>query len=87
MPQNAASTLRPKALAILREGRLTVISAETPPYLDAPAEAIVTVKSSRPGGPTYVVDVDRHVPGFSCTCGSEPCAHAAAARLVLGRTS
>lgn len=76
--------LRPKALAVLREARLTVLHARAD---DAHRvlEALVQVKSSRQGGPTYAVDLT--FGQWSCTCvGSRTrrCAHETAARMVTG---
>lgn len=75
--------LRAKALAVLREGRLTVVLARSPAGSVRPQELVCAVRSSRHGGPTYAVDLAGGV--WSCTCDREqPCAHIAAAQLVAG---
>ena len=79
--------LRGRALAILREGRLTVVYARTSRDGGAvPDQLIVAVRSSRDGGGTYAIDFLDGV--WTCTCRdgaqNRPCAHMEAARLVTG---
>lgn len=80
------AALRRKALAVLREGRLTVVLSRCPDGSTRPHELVAAVRSSRDGGPTYAVDLRECV--WSCTCGTtERCAHIAAAQLVAGSAS
>lgn len=77
--------LRSRALAILREGRLTVIYARNTGDSE-PDQLVVAVRSSRDGGGTYAIDfLDG---AWTCTCRdgaqNRPCAHMEAARLVTG---
>lgn len=77
--------MRAKALAVLREGRLTVRHARTyDKTLDgAPSEVIAVVRSSRVGGPQYAVDLLDGA--WTCTCrNGGDCAHTAAVALVTG---
>jgi hypothetical protein len=81
----AASPLRRKALAVIREGRLAVLNAwQDQPGADRrPVHVEAAVRSSRQGGPTYAVDLadDRWV----CTCSQpQPCPHVAAVQLATG---
>jgi hypothetical protein len=86
--------LRRKALAVLREGRLTVHEAAAE-QMDPPHKVVAFVRSSRDPGRSYVVDLMAGT--WSCTCGAggglwgahgwgqQPeCAHITAARLVCG---
>lgn len=78
----AADPMRAKALACLREGRVTVLGVK----LDAgwkPARVVARVRSSRDG---HAYRVQLRVRDWSCTCRdglrNQPCAHAAAVALV-----
>ena len=81
--------LRAKALACLRDGRVTVTKAHGA-YGGAPGPQRVEAKvaSSRPEHPAHVVD--RWDGGeWSCTCPAHarsglPCPHIAAVQLVTG---
>ena len=78
----APPQLRSKALAVLREGRLTVLHARHHGHQLSPHEVVARVKSSR-GERVYAVDLLDGA--WDCTCGNEaPCAHIAAAQLVAG---
>jgi SWIM zinc finger len=82
--------LRAKALAALRDGRVTVVHARSHSDRLVPHELIVRVASSRPDGATYVVDLlDDGT--WTCTCrdgiAGEPCAHVAAVQLITGHPS
>lgn len=80
---DAPGALRPKALAILRTGRLTVIDVSTHRSGGRADEVIARVMSSRQGGPTYAVDLmsDR----WTCTCrAGGHCPHELAVRMVTG---
>jgi uncharacterized Zn finger protein len=72
--------LRRKALAVLREGRLTVLNAQASWNVHT---VIARVQSSRVGGPAYAIDLAGG--NWTCTCskGSD-CAHIAATQLVTG---
>lgn len=73
---------RRKALAILREGRLTVLAARMSPSALQPDSLCASVRSSRPGGDRYAVDLRGHI--WTCTCDRAGCAHILAAQLVTG---
>lgn len=76
--------LRRKALAIIREGRLTVLMAECRRISHTVDAAIVRVQSSRPSVGPYVVDLlgDGQ---WTCTCRAEGvCPHIRAGQLVTG---
>lgn len=75
-----AKTLRTRALAVLREGRCQVLVAKWDGSSDTAEYVVFRVRSSREGGRPYAVDLLDGV--WSCTCGTEPCAHVAAAQLV-----
>jgi hypothetical protein len=78
-----ATPLRPKALAVLREGRLTMLRVECRNTAHEVDEVIARVQSSREGGPAYAVDLS--FGQWTCTCRrDEPCAHIAAVQLVTG---
>ncbi len=84
------------ALAILREGRCTIRVARDlfdHPAIGRPTWVEAAVQSSRPGGPTYAVDLD--VSGdedgethrWLCTCSptaDTACAHVLSVQLVTG---
>lgn len=83
MTTATATPLRSKALAVLREGRLSVVSARSTSALEL-TELVVRVRSSREGGPSYAVDYLDGV--WDCTCRRpQPCAHVTAAQLVSGQ--
>lgn len=78
----ATDPIRSKALACLREGRVTVLGVK----LDAawrPIRVAARVRSSRDGHP-YRVQLS--LGNWSCTCRAgmrnEPCPHVAAVALV-----
>ena len=79
----SADPVRAKALAILREQRLTLLHVACRKLADVPDEAIGRVQSSREGGATYAIDMFDGA--FTCTCkhGGD-CAHALAVQLVVG---
>lgn len=75
-----AKALRTRALAILREGRCQVLISKWDGHSETPECVVFRVRSSREGGRPYAVDFLDGV--WSCTCGTEPCAHVAAVQLV-----
>ena len=77
------TTLRRRALACLREGRVTILQAEGD---EMPRRVVAAVQSSRTGGPRYAVDL---VPrgGWSCTCDRPDCPHIAAVQIVAGQAA
>ena len=81
----ATDALRRKALAVIREGRLTVLMVSHVAYV---VDGVVArVESSRPGSGPYVVDwLDDG--RWVCTCrATEVCPHIAAAQIVTGRAA
>lgn len=79
------SGLRPKALSVLRSGRLTVLRAVCTSDHTV-TDVTAAVRSSREGGPTYAVDCDAGQ--WTCTCRlTTGCAHIAAVQLVTGHPS
>jgi hypothetical protein len=81
-------SLRPKALPILREGRVSVVRA-TCDEQQHPVRVMAMVKSSRPERGRYVVDGERlntDAPLWNCTCHAgmryQPCPHKAAVQLI-----
>lgn len=81
----APTPQRAKALAVLREGRLTVLRAECRKTAHEVDEVIARVQSSRQGGPAYAVDLS--FGQWTCTCrdGADgTCPHASAVKLVTG---
>jgi len=78
--------LRRKALAIIREGRLTVLATWCN-WVDCVVDsAVVRVQSSRPGVSPYIVDLLAD-DEWTCTCrDSAVCPHIRAAQLVTGHT-
>jgi len=78
------STVRSRALACLREGRVTILLAE--PSDDGPAVVLAAVGSSRTGGPTYAVDFTPRN-GWTCTCNRPDCPHVAAVQIVTGQAA
>ena len=84
----APDPLRRKALTIIREGRLTVLMAETRKERHVAVTTVMArVTSSRPGVGPYVVDLfegDRWV----CTCrAGKVCPHIAATQIVTGHAT
>lgn len=77
------SAIRTKTLARLREGRVTVLTAATPPGADRPGYVEAHVTSSQPGARLChrVVLEDG---AWRCSCRAAGCAHAAAVQLVTG---
>lgn len=84
--------LRRKALAALRDGRVMIRHASSPPVLGAASRSITaTVQSSQPRATRwYVVDRWAHSDRWECTCkpvaeiDAPDCAHIAAVKLVTG---
>lgn len=78
--------LRKKALAVLREGRLTLLHATCRKTAHDVDEVIARVRSSRGGGPAYAVDfLDG---AWTCTCSTaSDCGHVAAAQMVTGHAT
>lgn len=80
------AALRPRALAVLRTGRLTVLKADCRKDAHVVDEVIARVQSSRDGGSAYAVDYLDGV--WTCTCRAEAeCPHIAAVRLVTGHAA
>jgi hypothetical protein len=78
--------LRRKALAVLREARLTILHAECRKTAQDVDEVIARVRSSREGGPSYCVDFLDGV--WTCTCrDGGGCAHVAAVQIVTGHAT
>lgn len=74
---------RRKALAVLREARLTLLHVTCRRTAHEVDEVIARVRSSREGGPNYCVDLLDGV--WTCTCrAGGDCAHVAAAQIVTG---
>jgi len=78
------TTLRRRALACLREGRVTILNAEAGE--GGPAVVLAAVQSSRIGGPRYAVDLMPR-DGWSCTCDQRDCPHIAAVQIVAGQAA
>ena len=78
------TTPRSRALACLREGRVTILSAEAGE--GSPAVVVAAVRSSRTGGPRYAVDLTFRG-GWSCTCDRPDCAHIAAVQIATGQAA
>lgn len=83
--------LRTKALAALREGRVTIIEADPDDDQKRPGSVVARVETSRPNSHRYYV-VDRSSGArWACTCDAwqsgMPCAHVAAVQLVTGGAS
>ena len=84
--QTAAHFLRRKALAILREERLTIIMVECHSDRNAVDTVIAQVKSSRSSGGLYRVDLLENKQ-WTCTCRADAvCPHIRAAQIVTGHT-
>jgi hypothetical protein len=80
-----SDTLRPKALAVLREGRLQLLHVECRKTAHDVDEVIARVRSSRDGGPAYAVDLLDGT--WTCTCrDGGGCAHVHATQMVTGHT-
>lgn len=75
--------LRRKALAVLREGRLTILHATCRKTAHDVDEVIARVRSSRQGGPNYAIDFLDGTWTCTCRAGSD-CPHIAAAQIVTG---
>lgn len=80
--------MRSRALAILREGRCTVLASDwTSPMVTA-VRVIAVVRSSRDRNRLYAVDYPSGGGGWSCTCWAgqrdESCPHVLAVRYVTG---
>jgi len=84
------TTLRRRALACLREGRVTILHAEGDDFPNradvAPDRVVAAVQSSRTGGPRYAVDLMPR-DGWSCTCDRPDCPHIAAVQIVAGQAA
>lgn len=80
-------SMRSKALACLRTGRVTIVHARKANDTDLPIAVVAYVASSRPERSRYVVDLTGDG-DWSCTCWrgnrGESCAHLAAVQLVTG---
>lgn len=77
------NALRPKALSVLREGRLTLLRVDCVKSSHEVDQVIARVQSSRQGGPAYCVDFLDGV--WTCTCRlGGGCGHVAAVQLVTG---
>ncbi|NEA21548.1 hypothetical protein [Actinomadura bangladeshensis] len=74
--------LRTKTLAYLREENVRIMHADTPPGGTRPDEVRALVRGYQD---TYRVVLTAGV--WSCTCGAEECAHAAAVETVTGYCS
>jgi uncharacterized Zn finger protein len=71
--------LRPKALAVLREGRLSIYRVT----VDGLARMNGCIARVDGHNGTYVVDFNSPRRGWHCTCPNSPgCAHIAATQLV-----
>jgi len=78
-----ADPQRSKALAVIREGRLTLLHVACRQVAHEVDEVIARVQSSRQGGPAYAVDLAGMQ--WSCTCrAGRGCPHIVAVRLVTG---
>ncbi len=80
-----ADTLRPKALACLRESRVVIRHAEIlggAGSNTSPTVVIATVRSSREGHPAYRVDL--HNSSWRCSCAAPECGHLLACKMVTG---
>ena len=83
----ATDALRRKALAVIREGRLTVLMAECRKASDVVDGVVARVESSRHGSGPYVVDLLEDGQ-WVCTCrATEVCPHIAAAQIVTGHAA
>ena len=81
----APDPLRRKALAVIREGRLTVLMASH--VVHVVDGVVARVESSRVGSGPYVVDLLEDGQ-WVCTCrATEVCPHIAAAQIVTGHAA
>ena len=79
-------SIRPSALAALRDGRVTVGIAQVAAGTSAPPYTVTAkVLSSRMDGTHYWVRLKHGE--WSCTCTTPLCAHLAAVQLVTGHPS
>lgn len=74
--------VRSKALSYLREENVRILYADTPPGATRPDEVRALVRGYRD---TYRVVLTAGV--WSCPCGADDCAHAAAVAIVTGYRS
>ncbi|MCP9947185.1 hypothetical protein [Actinomadura madurae] len=74
--------MRSKVLSYLREENVRILHADTPPGASRPDEVRALVRGHRG---TYRVVLTGGV--WSCPCGAEECAHAAAVATVTGYRS
>ncbi len=81
-----ANPVRTKALAAIRERRVTVVHAVCRKTAHDVDEVIARVVSSQDNGPVYVVDLLDAT--WTCTCpDAGDCVHVAAVQLVTGHPS
>ena len=79
--------LRRKALAVIREGRLTVLLAECSKASHVVDGVVARVESSRAGAGPHFVDLLEDGQ-WVCTCpAAEVCPHIAAAQIVTGHAT
>jgi hypothetical protein len=76
--------VRTKTLARLREGRVTVLAAHTPPGATRPGYVEAHVTSSQPGTRDLCHRVVLEDGAWSCSCRADGCPHSAAVQLVTG---
>ncbi|WP_141576195.1 hypothetical protein [Actinomadura sp. WMMA1423] len=76
------SDVRSKALSYLRDENVRIMHADTPPGGTRPDEVRALVRGYRG---TYQVVLTDGV--WSCACGADECAHAAAVQTVTGYRS
>lgn len=83
----ADSGVRSRALAALRDGRVTITLARSATPSGPPEAVCAFVDSSRGNGLRYVVDL--MAGAWHCTCGITvvECVHVAAVQLVVGHES
>jgi len=84
----APDAVRRKALAVLREGRVTLLVVRSDPDTLAVTKVVARVQGSRG---TYVVDYRVTADsGWDCTCSrgmaGQRCGHILAAQLVTGHS-
>lgn len=80
--------VRTKALAVLREGRVTICHARSDDCKSPPFELVARVTASQPGNGPWTVDM---LDGWwSCSCpapNGTDCKHVAAVAMVCGYPS